>query len=508
VTRITVFAFLVRNAERRSREGQYRMDWSRLVWESSGWTWVGATIAALIGPIVLIAVRHEIRIRRIRLIDALERPFRGEQKRGDPKFSAFGPSIEYVKAKYAVDLDPPLNPPDLNAFREMDLQKPEVERFLRNLRWWQIRSNWTLLLAALPFVAIAAAGFHLVFVLGVAVLFPGECPQLDRGCGAVVPAAPDATRVLLVLTAAFLGAYAFALRILIRAVVVFDLSAITMFRAAMHIALNVPVACLLYAALSDAADLLPGGGAVVGIGVWMLLAFAFGLVPDAGMQFAFLRVARILPFIKGMDGRFVPLAPSVPLDLIDGIDFFTRFRLEEANVHEVQNLACANPLMLFVETPFGLYQVIDWVAQAQLCTQVGLERFLLLRQQNIRTVFDLERAVLSESSEPTVQRVVGAILFASTDQKRRIAETAGATFASFGLSGQSTLTLAEFDAAVMQAMIDKEGWNEALEHFVRVILDDLHVSRLRSIWNAVETVIGAPGWALRDTRRPRATDPS
>lgn len=484
------------------------MYWPRFIWNANGWTLTTAILAAAVAPIVLIAIRHEIRIRRIRLIDALERPFRGPQpSKPGGGTKAFRPSIEFVKAKYAVDLDPPLNGPSAADFRDLNLQNPDVERFLRGLHWWQIRSNWTLLLAALPYLVICAVGFYLVLGLGAAIVFADHCAAFDLSCLDPEGSA-GITPFMLVLAAAFLGAYAFSLRILIRAVVVFDLSAITMFRAAMHIALNVPVAFLLYAALHDAIDLVPGQALGLGVGVWMLLAFTFGLVPDAGMQFAFLRIARILPFIKGMDGRFIPLAPSMPLDLIDGIDFFTRFRLEEANVHEVQNLACANPLMLFVETPFGLYQVIDWVAQAQLCTQVGLERFLLLRQQNIRTVFDLERAVLSESSKPAVQRVVGAILFASTEQKRRIAETAGATFASFGMADKPMLTLAEFDAAVMQAMIDKEGWNEALEHFVRVILDDLHVSRLRSIWIDMENILGSPGWALRDTRRPVKSGPN
>ncbi len=483
------------------------MEWSGLIWTTNGWTLAAAIFAALVAPIVLIAIRHEIRVRRIRLIESLERPFRDSPLKTSEGGKALRPSIEFVKAKYAVDLDPPLHVPNAADFRDLNLQNPDVERFLRGLHWWQVRSNWTLLLAALPYVVICAVGFHLVLGLGAAILFPSGCAPSGLRCPEV-GGSRGITPFILVLATAFLGAYAFSLRILIRAVVVFDLSAITMFRAAMHLALNVPVACLLYAALHDAIDLVPGQGLGLGVGAWMLLGFAFGLVPDAGIMFVFLRIARVLPLIKGMDARFIPLAPSVPLDLIDGIDFFTRFRLEEANVHEVQNLACANPLMLFVETPFGLYQVIDWVAQAQLCTQVGLERFLLLRQQNIRTVFDLERAVLSESSQPAVQRVVGGILFASTDQKRRIAETAGATFASFGMADKPTLSLEEFDIAVRQAMIDTEGWNEALEHFVRVILDDLHVSRLRSIWSDMDAVLGAPGWALRDTRGPTRAEPA
>ena len=194
-------------------------------------------------------------------------------------------------------------------------------------------------------------------------------------------------------------------------------------------------------------------------------------------------------------------------DVIDGVDFFIRFRLDESNVSEVQSLATANPLMLFIETPYGLYQTVDWVAQAQLCAVVGLERFLMLRQVNIRTIFDLERAVLGEHTTPAIQALIGGILLAETRESRDIAQNGGRRFATIGLLETPRAEFAEFFAAAASAAglgRDGEGRLPSVEHLVRVMIDDLHVHRLRQIWLVIAELVGTKAARMLDTREPKS----
>jgi hypothetical protein len=93
------------------------------------------------------------------------------------------------------------------------------------------------------------------------------------------------------------------------------------------------------------------------------------------------------------DDRFNKITRITPLDALDGIDYATRFRLQECGIYDVQGLATYNPIMLHIESPYGIYQAVDWIAQAQLCHLVGIEKFLVLREMQIRTIFDLERAI-------------------------------------------------------------------------------------------------------------------
>jgi hypothetical protein len=109
---------------------------------------------------------------------------------------------------------------------------------------------------------------------------------------------------------------------------------------------------------------------------------------------------------------------TTPLEVIDGIDTEIRDRLNDYNIKSVQNLAAANPLMLFVETPYGVYQIIDWVAQAQLCSSVGPKKMVRLWELGVRTIFDLERIALDPAcKQPDLLKEVGEIVLGKTPKQ-------------------------------------------------------------------------------------------
>lgn len=479
---------------------------------------VAFTIATLT-VVLLIFGRYEVRLRRLRMIRDYLKTFPNTMGLSADSGTGINPSYEFVRTKYSADI-------------KFDSQtgagKPDdvihhIDNVIRATRFFGNWGDFRLLFAATAYWIATYVGFkvsltnfacppsEVVKCLGgpfMGTLFAGGLPG---AAGETLNAQMlhTASNVVTVASFTFIGVFAASLRYLVRSVALFDLSAFSFIRHAAMIMITVLLTITLFRAFPDPFAAITSLGASTGQAsttagvplVWIALALVFGLLPESAIQFAVLRGSALVPWVKLTDDRFLEWTRVVPLDAIDGIDYFTRFRLEECGIGDVQALATYNPIMLHIETPYGIYQAIDWVAQAQLCSVVGLDRFLMLRQFNIRTIFDLERALRQETDltadeEAAIDKfdlIYAGILFAPNKMLKGIQQSSDAKFLIDDPAGG----IKEVDAAAFSIWArtlineNKQTASDAIEHLMAWIGDDLHVRRARRLWNEISVQLGS-----------------
>jgi hypothetical protein len=310
-------------------------------------------LLSLLLPLSIFVGRRNVRVRRLRMIDNL-----GSVLELVPRDSGsfIAPALELVRARY-VGSGRGAGP------------------WARILDW--LKEIGIYLLPASIFVLLSACGFALVVGLG------GDWLEATKGLlrglrGEGGAALDFPTATALVLGAAFVGAYIWSIDFLILRIANFDLSPLSFLRAAGHVLMTVFVAWVLCQVVAA-----PGIKEKVAVTVVLGIAFLSGLYPSLGLNVLidrlphWLRLKRDVPEANAISRSF-------PLDLIDGIDPSIKFRLNQLEIAEVQNLATANPILLYVEAPYGLLEVIDWMAQAQLLVELGPERFLEARSLGVR----------------------------------------------------------------------------------------------------------------------------
>lgn len=496
-----------------------------------------AFLLAFAVPYLIVYALHELRFRRLRLLKDYEASFStidadkpGEKK---PDF-VNNPSFEFVRSKYVSDIDdvefgrltadaPEITLPATGGKHDELGRKIDILLFKRP-GFFALKTNWRLLLMATGFGILTFFGFFFAFA--------------SFRSGAALPCGPDGTgcvrvfftggsslspenlgrfeeqlRTVMALT--FIGGYVSAIREFLRRMSVFDLTGYAFLKQATEIFASVVFVAFLFRAFPHPGDMLgqvfsdpPSGTgsnqpAIPGLSWgWIAIAPLFGLFPESASRYLFIRAGAFMNWIKSEDNRFNGLTRSVPIDVIDGVDFWTRIRLEQSGIFDVQNLATFNPIMLYIETPFGFYEVFDWIAQAQLCHIIGIEKFLLFREINIRTIFDLERAVRSKQAPEQFDEIAAAILFATTSTMSGVEVISKLSPIIKGDDGKMKAgTVADFSIWARSRLGESTDVNtKAMEHLANWISDDLHVRRLRRLWKDISASLGPDALHLDDDK--------
>ena len=263
-----------------------------------------------------------------------------------------------------------------------------------------------------------------------------------------------------VVLASYAGAALFMLRAFFQAINNFDLSPLSFIGATVNILLGLASGLLFVFGvlrITESVHLWSVSSPEF-FPIVLITAFAAGYFPDLAVR-NITRLSKLRGY-KAEDPKIYDSFKAIPIEIIDGIDLEIRSRLADYHIVSVQNLAAANPLMLFVETPYGVYQIMDWVAQAQLCCSVGPAALLRLWRIGIRTIFDLERVALDPAcTAPELIEEIGGII----GQKQKVDTNDRVTFPSM----------------------------LAIQADIRFRLESPHVHRLRQIFNQVGESLGA-----------------
>lgn len=423
------------------------------------WTAIAMMVLSMAVPLLIIIGKLAVRHMRAETFLQLEGGFLkpNQDDTLDPQEALMDPTFDSVRCKY---LAPPVAEVDASG-------RPLWSRFDRAFGW----------LTPTILYGFSVVVFGVIVAFFVDRLFVSSWLEAGPGCGAsIATCLPLSARMLLLglrvpspdlaadlayvhntavmLGFAFAGAYLWCVLYLIRRVNNYDLTPYSFLLCGMRILLALAIALTIRHTIFTNVSLSADGGGETGFATYLaiLTAFLLGFYPAAGLDYLVRRGQEFT--IKRPHPDAAGLRHTLPLDTIDGLTDFVRFRLEELEYEDVQNLATANPVLLYVETPYNILEIIDWIAQAQLITAVGPKKVQDLRKLNVRTIFDLARV----GDTNYFRRCVLDILVETDGSRGKLAE------------------MSDEDIQAMFVCMFTS------------IADDLHVIRLARVWNAFYAV--------------------
>lgn len=120
--------------------------------------------------------------------------------------------------------------------------------------------------------------------------------------------------------------------------------------------------------------------------VAVLASFLAGIMPEMALRRMMEWVLQSLRGTSNPSGR----EDTPSLERIEGIDMYTRMRLEEMGIYDAHGLVSTNPLYLYLRTPYHLLQVMDWIGQAFALIHLQPEQWKEARALGIRTAWQIE----------------------------------------------------------------------------------------------------------------------
>jgi hypothetical protein len=185
-----------------------------------------------------------------------------------------------------------------------------------------------------------------------------------------------------------LGAYVFALQLLISRINTGSLTARFLIRLAAQSAIAL--------ILGVTAAQLGVGFAIASERQTLFLYFLLGLFPGLARQ-ALQRRGRV--FFAPEEAGY----ESLPLTLVDGIDDETVDRLTEMGISDIQHLATVDPVDFMLRAGYAPMRVLDWIDQAMFITYVR-RRVTFARAYGIRGAIDFAVLYLDyDPNPPTAQ---------------------------------------------------------------------------------------------------------
>ncbi len=203
---------------------------------------------------------------------------------------------------------------------------------------------------------------------------------------------------LLAIGMSILGSYIWSIQYIVRRLINLDLAP----GAYYSIGTRIIFACFLSVIMHHYFQSLDAALKKDFIEALPVIAFFVGIFPQRALQYLQEKVF----FLK----RPRVKAHKLPLEMIEGVNLFSRVRLSEIGIDNAQNLATANFVELILRTPFNPLLLLDWMAQAKLYL-TAKDDIEALRKANIRNAFDMLTL-----NDPQMLKIVSGLSGISEDQ--------------------------------------------------------------------------------------------